>query len=158
MHSSIDLTNLALVAVAALGCGILLTRLRQPAIVGYILAGVLLGPTGLGLVEMDLRRRLMRSRDEARDSVSGLGRGNGLLGGKLLLERGLRHFGFGRHLFPKGLLVLRFLEPGFGRFESLNSLVMFSPVLNEQLRQAIKLDAQVSRLVFRRLRNDSLTK
>ncbi len=32
-------------------CGILMTRLRQPAIVGYILAGILLGPSGLALVE-----------------------------------------------------------------------------------------------------------
>src|SRR5690606_27047524 len=45
-----DLTGLAVVAVAALLCGILMTRLRQPAIVGYILAGVLLGPSMLGLV------------------------------------------------------------------------------------------------------------
>jgi CPA2 family monovalent cation:H+ antiporter-2 len=45
-----DLTGLAVVAVAALLCGILMARLRQPAIVGYILAGVLLGPSLLGLV------------------------------------------------------------------------------------------------------------
>ncbi|MGE5147523.1 MAG: cation:proton antiporter [Candidatus Eiseniibacteriota bacterium] len=45
-----DLTGLAVVAVAALLCGILMARLRQPAIVGYILAGVLLGPSMLGLV------------------------------------------------------------------------------------------------------------
>ena len=51
MPGHFDITNLAIVAVAALGCGILLTRLRQPAIVGYILAGILLGPSGLGLVE-----------------------------------------------------------------------------------------------------------
>ena len=45
-----DLTGLAVVAVAALLCGILMARVRQPAIVGYILAGVLLGPSMLGLV------------------------------------------------------------------------------------------------------------
>ena len=45
-----DLTGLAVVALAALICGILLERLRQPAIVGYILAGVALGPAGFGLV------------------------------------------------------------------------------------------------------------
>ena len=44
------LTALALVTMAALLCGLLLMRLRQPAVVGYILAGVALGPTGLGLV------------------------------------------------------------------------------------------------------------
>lgn len=47
-HSS--LTPLALVTMAALLCGLLLIRLRQPAVVGYIIAGVVLGPTGLGLV------------------------------------------------------------------------------------------------------------
>ncbi len=51
MPGHTELTGLAVVAVAALACGILLTRLRQPAIVGYILAGVLLGPSGLALVE-----------------------------------------------------------------------------------------------------------
>lgn len=44
------LTGIAAVALAALACGIAMTRLRQPAIVGYILAGVLLGPSGLRLV------------------------------------------------------------------------------------------------------------
>jgi monovalent cation:H+ antiporter-2, CPA2 family len=44
------LTPIALVTTAALLCGISLIRLRQPAIVGYILAGVVLGPTGLRLV------------------------------------------------------------------------------------------------------------
>ncbi len=46
-----DLTFVALIAVVALVCGIALTRLRQPAIVGYIVAGVVLGPSGLALVE-----------------------------------------------------------------------------------------------------------
>ena len=46
-----ELTEIATVAVAALIGGLLLTRLRQPAIVGYILAGILLGPSGLGLAE-----------------------------------------------------------------------------------------------------------
>ena len=49
VHSS--LTFIALVAVAALICGLVMARLKQPAIVGYILAGVLLGPSGLALVE-----------------------------------------------------------------------------------------------------------
>lgn len=45
-----NLTSIAMVTTVALLCGLLLIRLRQPAIVGYILAGVLLGPTGLKLV------------------------------------------------------------------------------------------------------------
>lgn len=45
-----QLTALALVTSVALLCGLLLIRLRQPAVVGYILAGVVLGPTGFGLV------------------------------------------------------------------------------------------------------------
>ncbi|MBT7505358.1 MAG: cation/H(+) antiporter, partial [Rhodospirillales bacterium] len=44
------LTEIALVALAAMGCGIFMERLRQPAIVGYILAGVLLGPSALALI------------------------------------------------------------------------------------------------------------
>ncbi|HTH16317.1 MAG TPA: cation:proton antiporter [Magnetospirillum sp.] len=46
-----ELTAAALVALAALLCGVVMTRLRQPAIVGYILAGVVLGPSGLKLVD-----------------------------------------------------------------------------------------------------------
>lgn len=45
-----ELTAAALVALAALMCGVVMTRFRQPAIVGYILAGVVLGPSGLALV------------------------------------------------------------------------------------------------------------
>jgi monovalent cation:H+ antiporter-2, CPA2 family len=46
-----DLTSLALVTSAALACGIFMVWLRQPAVVGYILAGIVLGPTGLGLIK-----------------------------------------------------------------------------------------------------------
>ena len=46
-----ELTGIAVVALAALLCGLALERLRQPAFVGYILAGVLLGPSGFALVE-----------------------------------------------------------------------------------------------------------
>lgn len=45
-----DLVGIALVVAVAVGLGATLTSLRMPAIVGYILAGVLLGPTGFGLV------------------------------------------------------------------------------------------------------------
>ena len=50
LHHETQLTAIAMVVLAALGCGLLMTRLRQPALVGYIMAGVLLGPSGLGLV------------------------------------------------------------------------------------------------------------
>lgn len=51
MGTSFDLTGIAIVTTVALLCGLVLARLRQPAIVGYIVAGVVLGPTGLGLIE-----------------------------------------------------------------------------------------------------------
>lgn len=51
MTATHDLAGLAVVALAALICGLVLARLRQPAIVGYILSGVILGPSGLGLVQ-----------------------------------------------------------------------------------------------------------
>jgi monovalent cation:H+ antiporter-2, CPA2 family len=46
-----SLTSIALVTMVALLCGLALIRLRQPAIVGYIIAGVVLGPTGFALVQ-----------------------------------------------------------------------------------------------------------
>jgi CPA2 family monovalent cation:H+ antiporter-2 len=45
-----DLLGIAIVALAALACGLGLERLRQPAIIGYIIAGVILGPSGFELV------------------------------------------------------------------------------------------------------------
>lgn len=45
------LTEIAIVATAALGCGIILERFKQPAILGYILAGVILGPSLFGFIE-----------------------------------------------------------------------------------------------------------
>lgn len=50
-HFADKLTAIALVTTVALLCGLMLIRLRQPAIVGYILAGIVLGPTGLRMVE-----------------------------------------------------------------------------------------------------------
>ncbi len=46
-----QLTDITIVVTVALVCGLLLGRFRQPAIVGYILAGVVLGPSVMGFVE-----------------------------------------------------------------------------------------------------------
>jgi CPA2 family monovalent cation:H+ antiporter-2 len=45
-----DLTGIAFIAAFAVIMGFAFVRMRQPPIVGYILAGIVLGPTGLGLV------------------------------------------------------------------------------------------------------------
>lgn len=50
MHIEATLIEIAIVVSAALGFGILLERFKQPALLGYILAGVILGPSLLGLV------------------------------------------------------------------------------------------------------------
>ncbi len=46
-----SLTGLAIVALAALACGAVMQRLKQPPVMGYILAGAILGPAGAGMVE-----------------------------------------------------------------------------------------------------------
>ena len=46
-----NLTALALVLAAAVGLGLAMSRVRMPAAAGFILAGVALGPTGLGLID-----------------------------------------------------------------------------------------------------------
>jgi CPA2 family monovalent cation:H+ antiporter-2 len=51
MHGEFNLTEITIVALAALAGGLALERARQPAVIGYILAGVILGPSMLGLVE-----------------------------------------------------------------------------------------------------------
>lgn len=51
MEHAADLTGLALVVLTALACGMVMAHFRQPALVGYLIAGVVLGPTGLGVVE-----------------------------------------------------------------------------------------------------------
>lgn len=45
-----DLTQIAVVILVAVALGLTLVRFRQPPIIGYILAGIVLGPTGLGFV------------------------------------------------------------------------------------------------------------
>jgi CPA2 family monovalent cation:H+ antiporter-2 len=49
-HTS-SITELAVVVVAALGCGLIMRHFRQPILLGYIIAGAVLGPSGFGLVE-----------------------------------------------------------------------------------------------------------
>ncbi len=50
MHLDPNLIAIAVVFSVALLCGLVLMRIRQPAIVGYILAGVILGPSGFGII------------------------------------------------------------------------------------------------------------
>src|SRR5680860_4346 len=45
-----DLTQIAVVILVAVALGLALVRFRQPPIIGYIIAGIVLGPTGLGFV------------------------------------------------------------------------------------------------------------
>ncbi|OJW50211.1 MAG: hypothetical protein BGO67_02475 [Alphaproteobacteria bacterium 41-28] len=45
------LTEIAIVVTAALACGIVLEKFKQPAILGYIFAGVILGPSLFGFIE-----------------------------------------------------------------------------------------------------------
>lgn len=49
-HYLDQLTAIAMVTTVALLCGLVMIRIRQPAIVGYILAGLVLGPTGMGFI------------------------------------------------------------------------------------------------------------
>ncbi|WP_417519415.1 cation:proton antiporter [Minwuia sp.] len=49
MHEA-ELIGLAIVAGAALAMGVLFSRIRQPVVVGYIVAGVVLGPSVLAVV------------------------------------------------------------------------------------------------------------
>jgi monovalent cation:H+ antiporter-2, CPA2 family len=51
VHLDPNLIAIAVVFSVALLCGLLLMRIKQPAIVGYILAGVILGPSGFGIIE-----------------------------------------------------------------------------------------------------------
>lgn len=51
MHGEFEITNIALVILVALVFGLSMTRLKQPPILGYIIAGLALGPSGLAFVE-----------------------------------------------------------------------------------------------------------
>lgn len=50
MHEH-ELIALAIVAGAAMAMGVLFSRIRQPVVVGYIVAGVVLGPSALQVIE-----------------------------------------------------------------------------------------------------------
>ncbi len=50
MHTQ-NLTALALVLAAAVALGLAMSRMRMPAAAGFILVGVALGPSGLGLID-----------------------------------------------------------------------------------------------------------
>lgn len=49
-HHGFPLTEIAVVIVIAVLAGLGLMRLKQPPLVGFILAGIVLGPTGFGLI------------------------------------------------------------------------------------------------------------
>ncbi len=51
MIANPELVSLVVIALAALITGIIFTRFRQPALVGYILTGLFLGPSGAGLID-----------------------------------------------------------------------------------------------------------
>ena len=50
MDTELIFAHLTIILLIAAGAGILLGRLKQPIMIGYILAGVLIGPSGFGLV------------------------------------------------------------------------------------------------------------
>jgi monovalent cation:H+ antiporter-2, CPA2 family len=50
MLEHLDLVPIALLLAGAIAGGLLLAGLRQPPLVGYILAGAVLGPSGIGLI------------------------------------------------------------------------------------------------------------
>ena len=51
MHIGLNLTQIAIVALGALACGFFFVWLKQPAILGYVVAGVVLGPSGFSLIQ-----------------------------------------------------------------------------------------------------------
>jgi len=59
MGTHAELTGIAIVGLAALFCGLVMTRLRLPPVAGYILAGILLGPTAFELVENEQQVQLL---------------------------------------------------------------------------------------------------
>lgn len=47
MHADINITQIALIVIATLGLGLVFERLKQPAVLGYIIAGVILSAFNL---------------------------------------------------------------------------------------------------------------
>jgi CPA2 family monovalent cation:H+ antiporter-2 len=50
MEEHLDLAPIALLLIGTVLGGLLLAGLRQPPLVGYIIAGAVFGPSGLGLI------------------------------------------------------------------------------------------------------------
>src|SRR5919106_1092207 len=50
MEEHLNLAPIALLLIGTVLCGLLLAGLRQPPLVGYIIAGAVFGPSGLGLI------------------------------------------------------------------------------------------------------------
>jgi CPA2 family monovalent cation:H+ antiporter-2 len=46
-----ELVTTTFLMLSAIGCGLLLKFIKQPPLVGYILAGLFIGPSGLGLID-----------------------------------------------------------------------------------------------------------
>ncbi|MEY4707916.1 MAG: hypothetical protein RJB58_1639 [Pseudomonadota bacterium] len=53
MHDHHGLTAIALLLAAAVAMGLFMSRLRLPAAAGFILVGVVLGPSGAGMIATD---------------------------------------------------------------------------------------------------------
>jgi CPA2 family monovalent cation:H+ antiporter-2 len=53
MHDSHGLTAIALLLATAVGMGLFMSRLRLPAAAGFILVGMVLGPSGAGMIATD---------------------------------------------------------------------------------------------------------
>ena len=46
-----ELLTTTFLMVSAIGCGLVLKLVKQPPLVGYILAGLFIGPSGMGLID-----------------------------------------------------------------------------------------------------------
>ena len=46
-----ELLNTAFFMLSAIGCGLVLKLVKQPPLVGYILAGLVIGPIDMGLID-----------------------------------------------------------------------------------------------------------
>ncbi len=53
MEHATELTGLAYVVLTALVCGMIFVHFRQPALVGYLFAGIILGPTGFEVIRSE---------------------------------------------------------------------------------------------------------